>query len=100
MESKDAVLVAAADKTDVAVGTMPKNPPDDWLTYHLIHTGPGGAFPGDPNCAFYWKDKYHLHYIYNHDGVNFAHVSSDDMVHWKWQPTTLKPDFTGHGMFS
>lgn len=22
--------------------------------------------PGDPNCAFYWKGRYHLHYIYNH----------------------------------
>ena len=82
------------------IPAMPANPPPHWLTYHLIHPGPGGAFPGDPNCAFYWKGKYHLHYIYNHEGVNFAHVSSDDMVHWKWQPTTLTQKVIGHGMFS
>ena len=80
---------------------MVENPPDDWLTYHLLHPGPGGAMPGDPNCAFFWKGRYHLHYIYNHRyGFAFAHVSSDDMVHWKWHPTTLQPKFTGHGMFS
>jgi hypothetical protein len=50
--------------------------------------------------AFYWKGRYHLHYIYGHNGVNFAHLSSKDLVHWKWHPTTLTPKFTGHGMFS
>lgn len=85
---------------EVEIPAMPANPPPDWLTYHLVHPGPGGAFPGDPNCAFYWKGKYHLHYIYDYKGVNFAHVSSDDMVRWKWQPTTLQPQFTSHGMFS
>ena len=80
---------------------MLAQPPASWLTYHLVHPGPGGAMPGDPNCAFYWKGRYHLHYIYNHrEGFAFAHVSSDDMVHWKWHPTTLTPGFTGHGMFS
>lgn len=79
----------------------PKPVPPDWLTYHLAHPGPGTAMPGDPNCAFYWKGKYHLHYIYaNDDGFAFAHVSSDDLVHWKWHPTTLTPTKTGHGMFS
>jgi sucrose-6-phosphate hydrolase SacC (GH32 family) len=57
--------------------------------------------PGDPNCAFYWKGRYHLHYIYTHkDGFSFAHVSSEDMLHWKWHPTTLTPPRTEHGMFS
>ncbi len=79
----------------------PANPPADWLTYHLAHPGPGTGMPGDPNCAFYWKGRYHLHYIYTHrDGYSFAHVSSEDMVHWKWHPTTLTPPRTGHGMFS
>ncbi len=114
--SNGAILIASSSKIDgnnvAALGAppvplgpapipaMPANPPPNWLTYHLIHPGPGGAFPGDPNCAFYWKGKYHLHYIYNHDGVNFAHVSSDDLVHWKWQPTTLTQRIIGHGMFS
>ena len=80
---------------------MPANPPASWLTYHLAHPGPGGAFPGDPNCAFFWKGRYHLHYIYeNGKGYSFAHVSSTDMLHWKWHPTTLTPPITGHGMFS
>jgi len=80
---------------------MPANPPDDWLTYHLLHPGPGGAMPGDPNCAFYWKGLYHLHYIYNHrKRFTSAHISSKDLVHWTWHPTTLFPKTTGHGMFS
>lgn len=79
----------------------PADPPADWLTYHLAHPGPGNAMPGDPNCAFYWKGRYHLHYIYTHrDGFSFAHVSSEDLIHWKWHPTTLTPPKTGHGMFS
>ena len=79
----------------------PEHPPADWLTFHLAHPGPGNAMPGDPNCAFFWKGRYHLHYIYAHkDGFSFAHVSSDDMVRWKWHPTTLTPPKTEHGMFS
>lgn len=105
--TQGATLIAATRKTlDLArAGTempaMPASPPADWLTYHLVHPGPGGAMPGDCNCAFYWKGRYHLHYIYNHKyGFAFAHVSSIDMVHWKWHPTTLQPKTTGHGMFS
>ena len=80
---------------------MPKNPPKTWLTYHLAHPGPGKASPGDPNPAFFWKGRYHLHYIYkNRTGFVFAHVSSEDMVHWEWHPTVLGPETMGHGMFS
>ena len=80
---------------------MPAHPPATWLTFHLAHPGPGGSFPADPNCAFFWKGRYHLHYIYEHGkGFSFAHVSSDDMLHWRWHPTTLTPPVTGHGMFS
>ena len=80
---------------------MPENPPASWLTYHLAHPGPGNAFPGDPNPAFFWNGRYHLHYIYrNRSGFVFAHVSSKDMVHWEWHPTVLGPKTMGHGMFS
>jgi len=79
----------------------PENPPADWLTFHLAHPGPGKAFPGDPNCAFDYKGRYHMHYIYrNSAGFVFAHVSSDDMVRWTWHTTVLAPGTTGHGMFS
>ena len=96
-------LVAAAQKLALSNEplAMPENPPKTWLTYHLAHPGPSGAIPADPNPAFYYKGRYHLHYIYNHkDGCAFAHVSSTDMLHWKWHPTTLTPRTTGHGMFS
>ena len=82
--------------------TIPNPIPKDWFTFHLAHVGPKDLRPpGDPNCAFYWRGEYHLHYIYqNDDGIAFAHVSSRDMVHWKWHPSTLTPSRTGHGMFS
>ena len=79
----------------------PDNPPDNWLTFHLAHPGPGEGFPGDPNPMYYYKGRYHLHYIYdNNYGPAYAHVSSTDMVHWKWHRTVLTPPVTGHGMFS
>ena len=68
----------------------PDNPPGDWLTFHLAHPGPGDGFPGDPNPMYYYKGRYHLHYIYdNNYGPAYAHVSSTDMVHWKWHRTVL-----------
>ncbi len=96
-----AVGKAAPEAFVCETPAFPANPPATWLTYHLAHPGPGGAMPGDPNCAIYWKGRYHLHYIYQHkNGHSFAHVSSEDMLHWKWHPTTLTPPKTGHGMFS
>jgi len=81
--------------------SCPDNPPDNWPTFHLAHPGPGLAVPGDPNAAFFYNGRYHLHYIYDIPyGFSFAHVSSDDMVHWQWHPTVLTPPNTGHGMFS
>jgi sucrose-6-phosphate hydrolase SacC (GH32 family) len=95
------VCSAQEPKVNFETPVMPENPPATWLTYHLAHPGPGNAFPGDPNPAFFWKGRYHLHYIYkNHTGFVFAHVSSEDMVHWEWHPTVLGPKTTGHGMFS
>ena len=68
-------------------------------TYHLVNPE-GTAMPGDPNGAIYYKGLYHLHYIVNDGGYSYAHVSSNDMVHWRWHPLILTPRFTGHGMFS
>src|SRR5690349_5913469 len=64
---------------------------DTWVTFHLAHCGPGGTYPADPDCALFYKGKYHLHYIYQKGRYNhcYAHVSSPDMVHWKWEPTSL-----------
>jgi len=79
----------------------PENPPDNWAIYHLAHPTFTMGSPFDPNAAFFYKGRYHLHYIYkNHTGFVFGHVSSEDMIHWKWHPTVLSPAVTGHGMFS
>jgi beta-fructofuranosidase len=79
----------------------PDQPPANWVTFHLAHPGPGPAMPGDPNCIFDYRGRVHLHYIYrNAWGFVFGHVSSQDMVRWKWHKTVLAPPTTGHGMFS
>ena len=84
------VCSAQEPQTVIETPAMPENPPETWLTYHLAHPGPELAL--DPNPAFFWKGRYHLHYIYrNQSGYVFAHVSSDDMVHWEWHPTVLGP---------
>jgi len=104
LDGVDDFLLAKSGKVFPFTPEHPKRPspaPENWLTYHLAHPGPGDAMPGDPNCAFYWNGRYHLHYIYNHkDGFSFAHVSSTDLIHWEWHPTTLTPPKTEHGMFS
>jgi sucrose-6-phosphate hydrolase SacC (GH32 family) len=87
----------------IAHPVAPTSPPAGGLTYHLFHAqypGENAVFPADPNCAYYWKGRYHLHYIYINNGASFAHVSSTDMIHWQWHPTTLTPPRMGHGMFS
>ena len=53
-------------------------------TYHLV-CPEGKASPADPNGAIYWKGRYHLHFIFP---GGYAHVSSLDMVHWRWHPMT------------
>jgi len=115
---RDAVLVAARTKEGAFIyrrsgattfvgpyvpdtPAWPKNPPDNWPIYHLAHPTWSGPAPFDPNPALFYKGRYHLHYIYrNKAGIAFAHVSSKDMVRWKWHPTVLAPPTTGHGMFS
>ena len=51
-------------------------------TYHLV-SPEGKASPADPNCAIYWKGRYHLFFIFP---GGYAHVSGIDMVHWRWHP--------------
>lgn len=87
-----------------------------FLNYHLMHPG-GESEPGDPNAVFFIDGTYHLHYIIRHTwhgtptnppsslvpfkhSYSFIHVTSNDMLHWKWNKTKLQPSFTGHGMFS
>ena len=59
----------------------------------------GIAHPFDPNGAIYWKGRYHLFYIIQtvkplpyYRGDAWAHISSHDLVHWRFHPTALRPD--------
>jgi len=95
------ILLMACVAGAVETPRWPGNPPKDWLTYHLAHPGPGDPHPADPNPAYYYKGRYHLHYIYkSNKRPAYAHVSSTDIVHWKWHPTVLAPPATGHDMYS
>ncbi len=65
--------------------------------YHFV-IPEGIAHPFDPNGAIYWKGRYHLFYIFQpyrprkgHRGDCWAHISSHDLVHWRFHPTALKP---------
>jgi len=108
----DTGALYAAARADALPGesARPRHPasapvPEEMvLHYHLMHPG-GDSAPADPNAAFYLDGTYHLHYILAHrwrgkESFSFVHVTSPDMLHWTWQPTTLQPSFTGHGMFS
>ncbi|MCH2242566.1 MAG: glycoside hydrolase family 97 N-terminal domain-containing protein, partial [Aquabacterium sp.] len=94
--------VPVTDKPYVAkTPQWPKETPKNWPIYHLAHPNPHAAGPFDPNSAIYYKGRYHLHYIYKeNEGFMLGHVSSTDMVNWKWHPTVLAPKVNGHGMFS
>ena len=107
-------LTDAPDTINSSISETPAWPrevPDNWPIYHLVHPDPAVQnWPCDPNPIFFYKGRYHLHYIYRkndkeNDGKNdtgylFGHVSSTDMVHWTWHPTVLGPATTGHGMYS
>ena len=61
------------------------------------------ARPADPNGALFWNGRYHLHYIYQDEGVHFwGHVSSLDLLHWRHHPPSLypTPDSPETGIFS
>ena len=116
MLHRGAVLIAAKSKETARRGSqvplldepyvpetprMPIDPPDNWPIFHLFHPDVDLGAPYDPNSAIYYKGRYHLHYIYrNRAGISYAHVSSTDMIRWKWHPTVLVPQVNRHGMFS
>jgi sucrose-6-phosphate hydrolase SacC (GH32 family) len=77
--------------------------------YHFLHCEAGDAMPGDANGAIYWKDRYHLFYIFQRqEPVSkqivhcWGHASSVDLLHWEHHPTALDvaPDDPDRGIFS
>jgi sucrose-6-phosphate hydrolase SacC (GH32 family) len=58
-------------------------------TYHFV-SFEGRCMPFDPNGAIFWKGRYHLFFIFQDErGHNWGHVSSTDLVHWRYHPTGL-----------
>ena len=61
---------------------------DLFLNYHIMHPG-GASEPADPNGAFFYGNKYHLHYILQHDyqfgddskkSYSYIHITSNDLL--------------------
>jgi sucrose-6-phosphate hydrolase SacC (GH32 family) len=105
LDGEDSYFVTPPSaKVKTAAAPGPDVPEEFILNYHLMHPG-AESMPGDPNAAIFLDGTYHLHYILAHPyrgrgSFSFVHVTSTDMLHWKWQTTKLQPSFTGHGMFS
>ena len=75
-------------------------------TYHFVMPE-GIAEPFDPNGAIYWNGRYHLFYIFQPKSADiydsyWGHVSSTDLIHWRYHPTALAPNPGGpdKGIFS
>ncbi len=96
------IFISAKAQDSSTVLSMPKEVPEQWPTYHLLHPEFSVFWPADPNGAFYYKGRYHLHYLYPSEegGLGMVHVSSKDMVHWKFHPIVLRPGILGHQMLS
>ncbi|SDW05880.1 glycoside hydrolase family 32 protein [Paenibacillus sp. CF384] len=62
----------------------------------------GLGIPGDPNGAFYANGRYHLMYLYAHNGNSFhwGHVSSHNLVHWRYHRDALIVSNGDNGAFS
>lgn len=69
--------------------------------YHFCFPEDDGR-PGDPNGAFYHNGLYHLMFLYNSAGSGFTwgHVSSTDMLHWRFHPDAIGPGNGDEGCFS
>ncbi len=62
----------------------------------LYHLSPPYGIMNDPNGLCEWRGKYHLFYQFSHehgDRVHWAHVVSDDLIHWQDMPLALHPTF-------
>jgi len=68
--------------------------------YHVV-TPEGVCAPFDPNGALFWNGRYHLHTIVQTEkGHCWAHISSQDLVHWRHHPLSLEPSGIDEGIFS
>ena len=61
--------------------------------YHAI---PPAVWMNEPHSPFYYKGRYHVFYQHNPAGpywsqIRWAHIVSDDMVHWKYVKDAVAP---------
>lgn len=68
--------------------------------YHFV-VPEGVHAPVDPNGAIFYHGRYHLCYIYQHEGKHYwGHISSTDLLHWRHHPPALAPGDGDDGIFS
>ena len=69
-------------------------------TYHIVAPeGIHGVF--DANGAIFWKGRYHFMYLVCIEkGLCWAHISSIDLVHWRFHPLALTPGGSDKGINS
>lgn len=65
-----------------------------------FHFSPPKNWMNDPNGLVYENGTYHLYFQQNPTAnvagnLHWGHATSDDLVHWKPQPTALAPDSLG-----
>jgi beta-fructofuranosidase len=96
-------LIAQRQLEEVQPYLMPVYCPHrpDW------HVSPPQGLLNDPNGFIYHQGQYHLFYqLYpyacEHKDKYWAHLISEDLLNWQWQPIALTPSdwFDSHGVFS
>lgn len=104
-----APTVSEQQRLENAARTLRAKLMDDYLrpTYHFV-SPEGHDYPFDPNGAIFWRGKYHLGYIYQHNDEKgerkhwWGHVASTDLFHWHALPPMLPlhSDDPENGIFS
>jgi sucrose-6-phosphate hydrolase SacC (GH32 family) len=61
------------------------------------HAQPPRAWTNEPHGCIYWQGQYHLFYQKNANGpywgnINWGHMTSPDLYHWKEMPVALSPE--------
>ena len=69
-----------------------------------FHLMPRRGWMNDPCAPLFFRGRYHLFFQYNPGAsiwgdMHWAHVVSDDMIHWRPRPIALAPTPTGPDAF-
>ena len=71
------------------------------MTYRFHAAAPPGEWINDPNALFFAAGRYHLYVQHAVDGpafkqVGWGHLSSLDLMNWRWEGRVLEPDERGY----